>query len=77
MRGLLADVNVGKQRRAILGIWASDTWRDLWNNLGLSVLSFLYSIPNSKLGPSSVTLKLLSESRRRKTKNNLCCNGTL
>jgi hypothetical protein len=40
MRGILADINVGKQRRAILAIWASDTWRDLWNNLGLSVLSF-------------------------------------
>ncbi|MGO9471461.1 MAG: ACP S-malonyltransferase [Isosphaeraceae bacterium] len=40
MRGILADINVGKQRRAILGIWASDTWRDLWNNLGLSVVSF-------------------------------------
>ncbi len=40
MRGILADINVGKQRRAILAIWASDTWRDLWNGLGLSVLSF-------------------------------------
>jgi len=40
MRGILADINVGKQRRAILGIWASDTWRDLWNSLGVSVVSF-------------------------------------
>jgi hypothetical protein len=40
MRGILADINVGKQRRAILAIWASEPWRDLWNNLGLSVLSF-------------------------------------
>jgi hypothetical protein len=40
MRGILADINVGKQRRAILGIWASDTWRDIWSGLGLSVLSF-------------------------------------
>jgi hypothetical protein len=40
MKGILADINVGKQRRAILAIWASDTWRDLWNDLGLSVLSF-------------------------------------
>jgi hypothetical protein len=40
VRGILADINVGKQRRAILAIWASDTWRDVWNGLGLSVLSF-------------------------------------
>jgi hypothetical protein len=40
MKGILADINVGKQRRAILAIWASDTWRDLWNELGLSVMSF-------------------------------------
>ena len=40
MKGILADINVGKQRRAILAIWASNTWRDLWNELGLSVLSF-------------------------------------
>ena len=40
MRGILADINVGKQRRAILAIWATDTWRDLWNALALSVASF-------------------------------------
>ena len=40
MRGILADINVGKQRRAILAIWASETWLDLWNALGLSVFSF-------------------------------------
>ena len=40
MRGILADINVGRQRRAILAIWATETWRDLWNALGLSVLSF-------------------------------------
>ena len=40
MKGILADINVGKQRRAILAIWSSDTWRDLWNDLGLSVVSF-------------------------------------
>jgi hypothetical protein len=40
MKGILADINVGKQRRAILAIWASETWRDLWNDLGLSVVSF-------------------------------------
>jgi hypothetical protein len=31
---------VGKQRRVILAILASDTWRDLWNELRLSVVSF-------------------------------------
>ena len=40
MKGILADINVDKQRRAILAIWASDTWRELWNDLGLSVVSF-------------------------------------
>jgi hypothetical protein len=40
MKGILADINVGKQRRAILAIWDSDTWRDLWKGLGLSVVSF-------------------------------------
>jgi hypothetical protein len=25
----VSSINVGKQRRAILAIWASDTWRDL------------------------------------------------
>jgi hypothetical protein len=40
MRGILADVNVGKQRRAILAIWTSEIWRDLWSALGLTVLSF-------------------------------------
>jgi hypothetical protein len=40
MRGILADINVGKQRRAILRIWTSDTWRDLWDALGLRVFTF-------------------------------------
>ena len=40
MRGILADINVTKQRRVILSIWTSDTWRDLWNSLGLAVASF-------------------------------------
>jgi hypothetical protein len=40
MRGILADINVGKQRRAIVAIWHSDTWREIWNSLGLSVVSF-------------------------------------
>jgi hypothetical protein len=40
MRGILADINVGKQRRAIMAIWVSDAWRDLWNGLRLVVESF-------------------------------------
>jgi hypothetical protein len=40
MRGILADINVGKQRDAVLTIWASDTWRDLWSGLGLVVENF-------------------------------------
>ncbi len=40
MKGILTDINVGKQRRAILAIWASDSWRDLWNALGLSAVTF-------------------------------------
>jgi hypothetical protein len=40
MRGILADINVGKQRRAILAIWGSEVWRDLWMGLELSVVSF-------------------------------------
>ena len=40
MRGILADINVVKQRRALLAIWASDAWRDVWNALGLAVESF-------------------------------------
>jgi hypothetical protein len=40
MRGILADINVGKQLRAILAIWAGETWRDFWNDLRLSVANF-------------------------------------
>jgi hypothetical protein len=40
MRGILADINFGKQQSAILAVWASDDWRDVWNSLGLSVESF-------------------------------------
>jgi hypothetical protein len=40
MRGILTDINVGKQRRAILAIWSSATWRDLWLGLGLAVVRF-------------------------------------
>jgi hypothetical protein len=40
MRGILADINVGAQTDALLVIWTSDTWRDLWMDLGWSVASF-------------------------------------
>jgi hypothetical protein len=40
MQGILADINVGRQRRAILRIRTSDTWRDLWDALGLQVFDF-------------------------------------
>ncbi len=40
MKGILADINVEKQRRAILAIWSSPAWRDLWTDLRLSVASF-------------------------------------
>lgn len=40
MRGILADINVGRQQRAILAIWTADTWRDLWTPLELCVESF-------------------------------------
>jgi hypothetical protein len=40
MKGILADINVGKQRRVILTIWGSHSWRDIWKALELSVVSF-------------------------------------
>ncbi len=40
MRGILADINVGAQVRALLSIWTSDTWRDYWHDLGLATESF-------------------------------------
>jgi hypothetical protein len=40
VKGILADINIGKQRKAILAVWVSDTWRELWTSLGLSVVSF-------------------------------------
>jgi hypothetical protein len=39
MRGILADINAGKQRLANVAIRQSETWRGLWNALGLSVFS--------------------------------------
>jgi hypothetical protein len=40
MRGILADINVGAQRDALLSIWTSDSWRDFWTGLGLVVAGF-------------------------------------
>ncbi len=40
MRGILADINVGRHRDALLAIWSSDTWRGIWTELGLSVVTF-------------------------------------
>jgi predicted nuclease of predicted toxin-antitoxin system len=39
MRGILADNDVEGYVRIIHVIWLSETWRDLWNGLGLSVES--------------------------------------
>jgi len=40
MRGILADINVGRHLLAILAVWRSDPWRELWYGLGLAVESF-------------------------------------
>jgi hypothetical protein len=40
MQGILADINVGKQLRSVLMIWTSETWREIWDALGLRVFSF-------------------------------------
>lgn len=40
MRGILADINVGAQVDALLVVWGSDAWRELWDDLGLIVESF-------------------------------------
>jgi hypothetical protein len=40
VRGILADINVAKQARAIVSIWTSEVWLDIWNGLQLSVESF-------------------------------------
>lgn len=40
MRGILADINIGLQRDALVAIWTSDAWRDLWNDLGLVIQTF-------------------------------------
>jgi hypothetical protein len=40
VRGILADINVRGQVRAIVSIWNSDVWREIWLGLGLSRESF-------------------------------------
>jgi hypothetical protein len=40
MRGILADNDVKGFLGIIQSIWLSETWRGLWNDLGLSVESF-------------------------------------
>ena len=37
MKGIVADNDVEGFVIAILSIWLSDSWRDIWNDLGLSV----------------------------------------
>jgi hypothetical protein len=36
VRGILADINVEGQQRAIMSVWESDVWREIWLGLGLS-----------------------------------------
>jgi hypothetical protein len=40
VRGILADINVEGQQRAIMSVWESDEWREIWLGLGLSLESF-------------------------------------
>jgi hypothetical protein len=40
MRGILADINVVAQVEALVFIWTSDTWRELWLDLGLVLETF-------------------------------------
>ncbi len=40
MRGLLADINIVKHRRALLTIWTSEAWRELWDAMGLKIYDF-------------------------------------
>ena len=37
MKGILPDINAGKHMWALMSIWISDSWRDLWYGLGLAV----------------------------------------
>ena len=40
MRGVLADINIVAHVDALLLIWASDTWREFWNDSGFVVENF-------------------------------------
>ena len=40
MRGILADINVEGILTVLVRIWLSDTWREFWNDLGLSIQDF-------------------------------------
>jgi hypothetical protein len=40
VRGILADNDVQGQVEFLLSIWLSDSWRDLWHELGLIVERF-------------------------------------
>ena len=64
MRGILADINVEGQRDAVLSIWASDSWRDLWNGLGLVVESFptlglAFDAPDALITPAPPSARSL------------------
>jgi hypothetical protein len=40
VKGILADINVEGQQIAIVSIWNSEDWREIWHGLGLSWESF-------------------------------------
>ena len=40
VRGILADINVVAQAKALLSVWTSDAWRDFWDGLDLDVVNF-------------------------------------
>lgn len=40
MRGLLADINLGRQFHAVVSIWTSPAWDDIWQALGLRIENF-------------------------------------
>ncbi len=40
MRGLLADINLGRQFHAVVSVWTSPVWRDIWRALDLRVENF-------------------------------------
>ena len=40
MRGILADINVEGILTVLIRIWLSDTWREFWHDLGLSIQDF-------------------------------------